>query len=140
MPTPEETRRRVRAAQALGGYSSVEDLAEDLAKRDSGIGLKRLRSIWQRGESRAVERREIADLTGVPREFMEHGFEAFTQTGEDTMLSRLEALEEEQRQIRDQLGELVRATRRTTRALLADEDPEAAGDTRHEEDASRAPR
>jgi hypothetical protein len=125
VPTAEETRRRVRAALALGGYSSVEELACALAERDSGIGLKRLRLIWQRGESRAVERREIADATGVPREFMEHGFAAWVPDGGDVK-GRLDELEASQRQMRDQLEALVSATRRTTRALLGPGAPQAA--------------
>lgn len=92
MPTPDDTRRRVRAAQAMGGYASVEDLASALAKRDSGIGLRRLRTIWQKGVSNAAERREIADACGVPYWFLEDGFKGPEVPAQ--LEDRVEALEE----------------------------------------------
>jgi hypothetical protein len=70
---PEAVRRRVRAALALGGYSRVEQLADVLDERDSGIGLKRLRAIWQKGDARAVELREIAAACSVPYWFLTNG-------------------------------------------------------------------
>lgn len=82
MPLPEDTRRRVRVALDVGGYSNVEKLAEELAARNSGIGLKRLRAIWQTGDARAVELREIADACQTPYWFMEHGFAIETRDAE----------------------------------------------------------
>jgi hypothetical protein len=65
----EQAARRTRAAVALAGYQKVEELAEAL--EGSGVGLKRLREIYQQrgNEPRAVEIREIAEATGLPYEF-----------------------------------------------------------------------
>lgn len=90
----EATKRRARAALAMGGYGSVEDLAAALAERDSGIGLRRLRTIWQTGESRAVERREIAAACDVPAWFMEEGF-AGRPAERASVDDRVDALEQQ---------------------------------------------
>lgn len=134
---PSDVARRARAALA---YANIDVKS---SPQHTGISYATMQRIVSPTAPRGAKLEElwaIADATGVPRNFMEHGFEGLTQAGEDTAAARLEALEEEQRQIRDQLAELVKATRRTTRALLADGDPEAAGDTPDEEGASRAPR
>lgn len=99
MPLPEDTRRRVRVALDVGGYSSVEKLAEALSERNSGLGLKRLRAIWQVGDARAVELREIADACQTPYWFMEHGF----------------AVETHEAELRDEISEL----RRSVQTLIA---------------------
>lgn len=95
VPLPDDVRRRVRVALDVGGYSSVEKLAEELDKRHSGIGLRRLRAIWQVGDARAVELREIADACQTPYWFMEHGF----------------AIETREAELRDQINELRRSVR-----------------------------
>jgi hypothetical protein len=108
MPLPEDTRRRVRMALDMGGYGSVEKLAEELAERDSGIGLKRLRTIWQNGEARAVELREIADACQTPYWFMEYGFAIETREAD---------LREEIDELRRSVHDLIAQVAQHGRAL-----------------------
>ena len=116
MPLPEDTRRRVRMALDMGGYSNVEKLAEELAERNSGVSLKRLRAIWQTGDARAVELREIADACQTPYWFMEHGFAIETHEAE---------LREEINELRRGVQSLIVTVAQHGRALreLRDQDP-----------------
>lgn len=117
MPSPEDTRRRVRVALDVGGYSSVEKLADHLTARNSGIGLKRLRAIWQTGDARAVELREIADACQTPYWFMEHGFATETRDAE---------LRGEISELRRSVHDLIGTVAQHGRALkeLRDQDPQ----------------
>jgi len=121
MPLPDDVRRRVRVGLAAGGYSSVEKLAEALAERNSGIGLKRLRAIWQTGNARAVELREIADACEMPFWFMEHGFAAETREAE---------LRDEISELRRSVGTLIATVAQHGRALqaLLGQDPQTGSE------------
>jgi hypothetical protein len=85
----EQAARRTRAALALAGYKNVEALAGALD--GSGVGLKRLREIYQQrgGEPRRVELREIAEACGLPFEFFTADL---TELGSDN--SRTDELDE----------------------------------------------
>lgn len=66
----EQQARRIQAAQALGGFSSVEKLYEEMVRRESRVKFKRLRALW-RGNERGgrPELSEIADACGLPYAF-----------------------------------------------------------------------
>src|SRR4051812_4474542 len=70
MPPREVVARRIKAAQALGGFTNTEDLAT-ATKAVGNLGLKRVRELQQqRGdEARVVELRTIAEACGLPYEF-----------------------------------------------------------------------
>lgn len=91
----EQAARRTRAALALAGYRNVEDLAKRL--NGSGVGLKRLREIYQRrgNEPRTVELREIAEACGLPYEFFTVDFATLSGGAASAALERrLAALED----------------------------------------------
>lgn len=70
MDPREAIARKVKAAQALGGFSNAEALAA-ATKELGNLGLKRIRELQQkRGEEpRVVELRTIAEACGLPYEF-----------------------------------------------------------------------
>ena len=112
-PTSREaTVRRLRAAQALGGYSSVEDLA---AAAD--FPLKRLREIYQqKKDARSVDLRHLAETCGLSYEFF---LVDFATLGEPSGMAEL----------REQLNELQGVVRQLARRRAA----ELAGDERLED-------
>jgi hypothetical protein len=96
--------RRIQAAQALGGYSSVERLAEGLAERDSRVKLKRLRALW-RGEKPAIgkELAEIAGACDLPEAFFTVDFRRLDEIAGPTPL---DAVQDEVRDLQDQVAAL----------------------------------
>ena len=135
---PNEVARRTRAALA---YANLD------VKRSpevTGISYATMQRIVSPTSPRGASLEQlwaIADATGVPRAFMEHGFETMSdRPADEELAARVDQIERAQRDMRDQLAQLVNSTRRTTRALLAGGDPEAAADTPGEAGASPAPR
>jgi hypothetical protein len=94
----EATARRVKAAQALGGFSNAEALAA--AAKDLGnLGLKRIRELQQkRGDKpRVIELRTIAEACGLPYEFFTIDFSQLSLSAR--IDERLNTLETEVRRL-----------------------------------------
>lgn len=132
--------RRFRAAVALSGFPSVEALADELAHRNAGVGLKRLREIsQQRGNpARAVELREIAEACGVPYGIFTLDLQAALDNGRPDTDERVNRLEQavillvrqmarEQPELQREFLEALR-TRTPSRPAQAGGEAESAGE------------
>lgn len=100
---------RARAAWAYSGLGQ-----EELAER-AGLHYDRLRAILAKTNTRYValdELHQIADATGVPRAFMQNGWEDETER-------RLADLEDVVRQLQGGLVALAAGNLRRTQELLA---------------------
>lgn len=88
--TSQQTQRRIRAARALAGFDSVDDLAAHV-----DMGATTLRKM-ERGERpvRPRELREIAEACGLPYEFFTEDFERLGAGPAEGVEDRLSALEE----------------------------------------------
>lgn len=152
----DEVVRRLKAAQALGGFDSVPALAEA-----TDIGLKRLRGLFQgKQDARAIELRHIAETCRLPYEFFLADFaligravpgepdrNLWPQTAAE-MDEQARAAEAVFDRVAESMGfesfrDLVGASRRTKQSLVdqlpaVDPETEAAEKTRGEGDASPA--
>lgn len=151
MDSREATARRVKAAQALGGFSNAGALAS-ATKGLGNLGLKRIRELQQQrgNEARVVELRTIAEACGLPYEFFTADFGSLTHVATP---EEFREVQEQVRELARQLAEMtpadatreaITASRAVTRAAQARAvgDPsttEAAGGTRGSEGASEEP-
>lgn len=89
----EELRNRLRAAQALAGIRSVDELAERIGIE--GLGRDTLYDM-QRGKRpiRRHELREIADACGLPYEFFTVDFATLSTGATENELQKLRADQE----------------------------------------------
>lgn len=134
----EELIRRLKAAQALAGFESVDDIAARIGIE--GLGRDTLRNMW-RGK-RAVRRhelREIAEACGVPLEFFtdDDPFVMHDGGAEDELRelrAAQAALAEQQRQLasdvavlRDSMAEILMLFRRNPPAQVRQRKARAGG-------------
>lgn len=85
--TRDETVRRLKAAQALGGFSSIPRLASA-----ADMPYKRVKSLFEgTDDARKIELRHIAETCGLPFEFFTADLHALAG---DALVARVHGLEE----------------------------------------------
>jgi transcriptional regulator with XRE-family HTH domain len=129
--------RRIRAAQVLGGFKSLDDLAAAIGREDSGLSRKTLRRIASDSDPRQAKDYElgwIAEACGVPLSFLMEGVaDPANHLGEiaglidrnaEMLREAIAQAAEERRQIRDLLAtqaEILREIRRVVAGMPEDE-------------------